>query len=89
VEVAFEDYCEGKTLAISSRISNGTIKSPMSADSKNHTLRARVAEAGDRRRREFHIYVLRRDDLMVPHAASEADNSRQNFQSFLKSYARE
>ena len=37
-----------------------------------------------------HIYVLRRDGLRVPHAASDDDKSRKNFQSFLKSlYARE
>jgi hypothetical protein len=37
------------------------------------------------KRRELHIYVLRRDGLRVPHAASEDDKSRKNFQSFLKS----
>src|SRR5712692_110638 len=37
------------------------------------------------KRRELHIYVLRRDGLRVPHAASDDDKSRKNFQSFLKS----
>ena len=35
--------------------------------------------------RGLHIYVLRRDGLRVPDAASEDDNSRKNFQSFLNS----
>jgi len=35
-------------------------------------------------RRELHICVLRRDGLRVPHAASDDDKSRKNFQSFLK-----
>src|SRR5271167_556389 len=37
------------------------------------------------KRRELHIYVLPRDGLRVPHAASGDDKSRKNFESFVKS----
>ena len=37
------------------------------------------------KRRELHIYVLRRDGLRVADAASEDDKARRNFQRFLKS----
>ena len=35
------------------------------------------------KRRELHICVLRRDGLRGPHAASDDDKSRKNFESFL------
>ena len=43
------------------------------------------AAAKGAKRRELHIYVLPRDGLRVPHAASSDDKSRKNFQSFVKS----
>ncbi|MGA9209500.1 MAG: hypothetical protein WB347_16985 [Terriglobales bacterium] len=48
--------------------------------------RAPSAAAKSVKRRELHICVLRRHGLRVPHAASEDDKSRKNFQSFLKSF---